>query len=305
MTYSRDQSILFKTKSPQMLAGRLHISLEKLYELLDDPKPYKIWVYKKSKKPRQIEEPRPKLAKVHKRIAKLLANIETPNYLHSAQKGRSYITNSMAHSANENCAKTDIKDFYQSIRAQEVFHLFRDRMKCAGDVAGILTKLLTINGHLPTGGSASPILSYFAYENMFDELAELAVSYGCKMTVYIDDITFTGKGATKKLLHEARRVIGKYHLKCHKNKIFQSGQPRIITGVAVTKTGNRLPNKNQKKIRKDRRLLNILLPGKNKLHVARRLAGRLYAACQIDTRWQRSAELVSRQRDALHKHFSN
>src|SRR5258705_185981 len=84
---------------------------------------------------------------------------KTPEFLHSAIKGRSYVTNASEHGPNAPTIKVDIRRFYPSIRAAAVFHFFRDHMQCAEDVAGILTKLLTVDGHLPTGSSASPILS--------------------------------------------------------------------------------------------------------------------------------------------------
>lgn len=299
MSYGRDQSILYKITSPQMLADRLRISHEELNALAADPDPYKRWLDKKSG--RLIQEPRPKLAKVHRRIALLLARIETPTYLHSAKKGRSYISNASAHSVDEGCVKIDVRKFYPSARGQAVYHFFRDRMICAEDVAGILAKLLTVDGHLPTGSSASPIISYFAYEDLFDELNALATSLGCTMTVYVDDIVFTGAGATRRLLFEARKAIGKRHLHGHKTKLFRPGQPRIITGVAVTKEGLRLPNKRQIHIADDQRLFDALPPGKDRLIVARRLTGRLFEAGQIDPKWRKRAEAMAVQRDALQR----
>jgi RNA-directed DNA polymerase len=112
---------------------------------------------------RQIQDPKPLLKKIHARVALLLARIETPDYLHSAIKGRSYITNAATHRELTSTVKLDVKKFYPSARAQAVFHFFLDRLHCARDVAGILTKLLTVDGCLPTGGNASPILSFWAY----------------------------------------------------------------------------------------------------------------------------------------------
>ena len=99
MSYGRDQSILYKVTSPQMLADRLCISRDELNAIVADPDPYKRWLDKKSG--RMIQEPRPKLAKIHRRIAVLLARIDTPAYLHSAKKGRSYISNASAHSVED------------------------------------------------------------------------------------------------------------------------------------------------------------------------------------------------------------
>ena len=299
MSHERNQSILYKVTSPQMLADRLLIDRDELDAILADPDPYKRWIDKKSG--RAIQEPRPRLAKVHRRIASLLARIDTPSYLHSAKKGRSYISNASVHSVDCGCAKIDVRRFYPSTRAQAVYHFFLDRMACAADVSGMLAKILTVDGHLPTGSSASPIVSYFAYEDLFDELATLAEASGCTMTVYVDDIVFTGAGATRRLLFESRKAIGKRHLHGHKTKLFRPGQPRIITGVAVPSHGLRLPNRRQVRIAADQKLLDALPLGREKLKVARRLTGRLFEASQIDAGWRARAEEMAAQRDALQR----
>ena len=299
MSHDRNQSILYKVTSPQMLADRLLISREELDTLLADADPYKRWIDKKSG--RAIQEPRPRLGKVHRRIAMLLARIDTPPYLHSAKKGRSYISNAAAHSVEDGCVKIDVRKFYPSARAQAVYHFFLDRMACDGDVAGMLAKLLTVDGHLPTGSSASPIVSYFAYEDLFDELAVLAEACGCKMTVYVDDIVFTGAGATRRLLFAARKAIGKRHLHGHKTKLFRPGQPRVITGVVVTKNGLRLPNRRQVRIADDQRLFDDLPLGREKLILARRLTGRLIEASQVDAGWRVRAQAMAALRDDIQR----
>lgn len=299
MSHDRNQSILYKVTSPQMLADRLLISREELDTLLADADPYKRWIDKKSG--RAIQEPRPRLAKVHRRIAMLLARIDTPPYLHSAKKGRSYISNAAAHSVEDGCVKIDVRKFYSSARAQAVYHFFLDRMACDGDVAGMLAKLLTVDGHLPTGSSASPIVSYFAYEDLFHELAVLAEACGCKMTVYVDDIVFTGVGATRRLLFAARKAIGKRHLHGHKTKLFRPGQPRVITGVVVTKSGLRLPNRRQVRIADDQRLFDDLPLGREKLILARRLTGRLIEASQVDAGWRVRAQAMAALRDDIQR----
>ena len=301
MSHPRHQSIFYKITSPKMLADRLRISEQDLYFIILSKSNYRVWRDKKSG--RLIQEPRKLLSKIHRRVAYLLSKIDTPDYLHSAKKGKSYISNAMSHSVDEGCVKIDIAKFYASVRIQAVFHFFKDRMKCAPDVAGIMSRLLTIDGYLPTGSSSSPIISYFTYEDLFEELAALANSRGCKMTVYVDDIVFTGGRATSIILYEARKIIGSYHLRGHKTKVFRPKQPRVITGVAITRAGGRLPNRRQALIATDLSLFERLPPGRDKLNVARRLAGRLYEASQIDPTWRLQAEKIAGQRNTLHRMY--
>lgn len=258
---------------------------------------YIFWTDKKTERP--IQQPKPILDHVHKRVGTLLARIETPEFLHSAIKGRSYITNAMQHAPDHPTVKIDIKKFYPSTRAQAVFHFFRDRMLCDGDVAGMLAKLLTVNGHLATGSSVSPILSYFAYEDMFAEIEALAVARNCQMTCYVDDMIFTGPRATRRLIYEAIQIIRRYRMRGHKTKIFNAGQPKVITGVAVTRTGSRLPNKRQKNISDELVKIEKALNSDDCLDMMESLVGRMYEAAQIDNSWLPRAKAASIQKNRL------
>lgn len=243
---------------------------------------------------RSIQWPKPKLRAVHKRASILLSRIETPEFLHSAIKGHSYITNATEHTTAHPSVKVDIKKFFQSVRAAAVFHFFKDTMKCKEDVAGILTVLLTVDGHLPTGSSVSPILSYFAYCDMFDKIQKLALARGCTMTCYVDDMTFTGPGASRLLQYEVRRIISEYRLIAHKTKRFKAGQPKVVTGVALTDRGKRLPNRRQKAIANDTSAYKAAGSDEERLKIGRRLMSRLYEAANVDPAWMQRAEEMRR-----------
>ena len=213
--------VSIRSSLPAQLATvlRLKQSELKLLEEADDN--YIRWTDQKTR--RAMQKPRLLLEKVHRRVGILLARIETPKFLHSAVKGRSYISNAEQHAIDKPTVEMDICKFYPSFRALAVFHLFRDRMACAGDVAGILARLLTVDGYLATGSSVSPILSYFAYEDMFSEIEELAVQRGCEMTCYVDDLVFTGPAATGRLVHDLTPIVRRYRLRAHKIKGLSGG----------------------------------------------------------------------------------
>ena len=296
-SYARDQSRLYKIKSPAQLADILLLQQPalKLFERAWDN--YIRWTDKKTG--RQIQMPKPPLKKVHRRVGILLARIETPEFLHSAVKGRSYISNAKRHASDKPTVKIDLRKFYPSARAQAVFHFFRDRMLCAGDVSGILAQLLTVDGHLATGSSASPILSYFAYEDMFGKIEDLSVQSKCEMTCYVDDMVFTGPGATRRLLYNIIQVVRRYRLWGHKTKVFKARQPKVITGVAVTKVGRRLPNQRQRIIAEETAALGATQTDAERLAIMRSLTGRLFEATQVDPTWRPRALRLSAEMHGL------
>jgi RNA-directed DNA polymerase len=245
-----------------------------------------------------VQWPKPALRRLQQRGARLLSRIETPDFLHSAVRGRSYITNARAHAATYPSVKVDIKKFFQSVRAAAVFHFFKDKMQCAPDVSAILTKLFTIDGHLATGGNVSPILSYFAYMDMFSEIEALAKHFDCIVTCLMDDMTFTGPRASPNLIYQVRKIIGRNRLQAHKTKKFRASQPRVITGVAITKVGIRVPNKRQAVIADDIRSLNSTISNTARLNMLPQIIGRAYEAAQIDPRWRNRAEgLVTHRKE--------
>lgn len=277
-------SALFKITSPARLAKALCVSPERLSYLLSNADGnYSVWQHKQTG--RTIEEPKELLKVVHARVAWLLGQIETPDYLHSGVKKRSYITNAAQHSAEAGGIKLDVKKFFPSARAAAVCHFFHDVMEYPMDIASRMTTLLTYSGHLPTGGNASCILSFWAYKPMFDEIAALAAANGCRFTLYVDDITMTGQFATRAMQQEARRIIGKYRLRAHKNKVFAPRQPRIVTGVAVTRRGRELPNRRARAIADMTAQINSAPTAAEKLHMLPKLVGRVSEAVEVDSQW--------------------
>lgn len=291
-------SALFKLTSPARLARALCISLSQLDYLVNNAaKNYCVRTDRKTG--RLIEEPKALLKQVHSRVAWLLAQIETPDYLHSGVKKRSYVTNASEHSVAGGAVKLDVKKFFPSVRTAAVCHFFHDVLEYPIDVASRMTALLTIDGHLPTGGNASCILSFWAYKPMFDEVAALATARGCAFTLYVDDMTVSGAFATRAMQLEARRIIGNHHLRAHKNKVFAPRQPRIVTGVAVTTRGLELPNRRAKAIATTLSEVAAARTDSERLALMPSLIGRVSEAAEVDPSWTaRKQAAVTMQREA-------
>jgi len=294
---------LYAINSKRDLARRLStpavpVSIEALEKLAKDAGNFRLFCAKSSGG-RAIQEPVRELQKIHKRIHTLLSRIETPTYLHSARKGMSYLTNARSHNASAATIKIDVKKFFQSVPRTAIRKFFADSMKCRGDVASILADILTYEGHLPTGSSASPIVSYYAFKKMFDELRELAVSADLRMTCYVDDITFSGDAANRGTLFSAHKIIRKYGLKSHKMKTFSPSQPKIVTGICNTVSGERVPNKLHQKIGSGFRELRAASSDEDKLKVLRPLLGRLEAARQIEKAFGARAKTLRSEMKSL------
>lgn len=287
-----DRCHLFGIGSPRVLARRLGWELDKLDQLAASGQ-YRVYNHKKTG--REIQEPNAALQSLHRQIHRYLSRIETPDYLHSAIKGRSYLTNARAHVGTGSLIKIDIAKYYQSVPQHRVMHFFRDKLRCAPDVAGLLANLICFCGHLATGSAVSPIISYFAYKDLFDELAELAVSNGLVMTCYVDDITMSGPGASRLVLHQARTLIFRAGLRGHKDRYFSGYDAKVVTGVIVGVNRIGLPFSRWQKIRAATQAMNTCEDRSERLALYPALVSRLYEATQIDPRCRLQAEFYHRQ----------
>lgn len=200
-------------------------------------------------KPRNIQQPLGDLREVQNRVQTLLSRIELPTYLHSARKSKSYRTNAAAHLTSGAAFRIDIKKFYESASDVYVQKFFQARLKCSPDVSHFLTEIVCFRRRLPTGSPISPIISFFAYAEMFDQINEMAKKNKLSMTLYVDDIFLSGDGLEGKMVADVAKILRKYDLIGHKVAFYKPNKTRVITGVAVTNKTLSITHKRKRKIR--------------------------------------------------------
>lgn len=149
-------------------------------------------------------------------------------------------------------------------------------MKCAPDIANILTNFTTIDlsrsllknpkevydfldsknvncfNHLISGDPTSQILSYLVNHRMFDEMQTLSEKNNVKMSIYVDDITFScERRINSAFKNNVFAIIAKYgyHVSKHKVKSYGKRSPKLVTGVVIDAQGNlQIKNSLRKKI---------------------------------------------------------
>lgn len=287
---------LYALISPKFLACRLSVpkytvTPDDIAALANNAENYNLFVKnsKDGRKPRPIQEPKRKLQAIHARIHKLLSRVTVPPYLHSAVKGRSYLSNASAHARDVPVIKIDVKKFFPSVPRVAVYRFFHESLRCRRDVAGLLADLLTFNARLPTGSSASPIIAFYAFKPMFDAVDALAKAHNLTMTCYVDDMVLSGPGATKGVLFEVRKIIAQFGLKSHKAHAFGPSEPKVVTGVCVAVEGQRVPNRLHLKIKNGFDALAATTAPDARTKILRPLLGRLEAAAQIDPAFKAKA----------------
>lgn len=228
-----DQSLLYALSSRKSLATLLGTALGRLQALADQPDNYRVLSIENAGKKRVIEIPKPALRQVQRRIFELLDGIEKPDYLHSARKQRSYITNARVHVGAVPLLKLDLKQFYPSVDRARIYRFFKDALKCSPDVSGPLAKLCTVDGHVPTGSCTSQSIAFFASKALFDDLHFHSVLHQVRDSYYVDDLTWSGLNATPSFLWGAKQIIHRHGFKYHGERCYTAEQRKLVTGVLI------------------------------------------------------------------------
>lgn len=274
---------LFKVLTKKRLAELLLTSEGQLKKLVASDELYSSWTEtKKNGGTRGIEAPYPHLKKVQKRVANLLQAIEAPDYLMAPVKNRSYVTNAALHIGSRSYRLLDIEDFFPSCSEKRVFWFFNTCMQCNEDVSAILAAICTRNGRLPQGSPCSPILAYFSYIDMWEEIAQITKSSGNKLSIYADHITISGDsvlGETVWLVKQALHKRGhKFNVKKERSIV---NKPVEITGVIVSTDKLLLPNRQHEKLHKTLIERSLVRSPKTRAKLDQKIRGRVAQANQI------------------------
>lgn len=211
---------------------------------------YKEWTKKTDgKKDRLIEEPLPILSGVLSRLHQILSKVETPDYLMSGKKKIKPRDNAETHSNNSYMVNVDIESFYQSTKREFVYTAFRDTFGQANDVASLVADLVTYKGHIPTGTATSQLVAFWAYKRTFDRIDTLCKQKEIKMSVWVDDITFSStKPFSESWVSDVQKIMKNVDLslKPKKTKKYGANEFKTVTGSAISPDGNILV-KNEKR----------------------------------------------------------
>ena len=289
--YPIHQCALYKCKSKKKLESLLTIEPGNLKNIQHTIKYHSFDIYKKnSDEKRRITAPKRTLKAVQKRTLSLLQYIERPSWLISGEKGKCYIDNGVAHLNANYMLAVDIKKFYDNCRRNSVYLFFANRMHTSPDVAEILTDIVTHNNGIPTGCPTSQLIAYYAYEDMFKQISRCAESYGCRFTLYVDDMTFSSSEsfAWQRLAREVDIILRRFghRPKYSKVKFYSKDTAKPITGTIVTPNHDLdVPNSLQKKVYDNFQSLKVL-DEQGKMEEAARtkqkLIGQIQASRNID-----------------------
>lgn len=184
-------------------------------------------------KVRDLAYPNGRLRAVHERFKYHLDKIKQPNYLFSPRRERSQRDNAEIHLDQQQYLTLDLKQFYPSTTDDMVRKWLCQGLGMYEDVAGLLTHLSTIDGKVSFGSPLTPVLCSLVHRPMFDAIAEICDHKGLKYSVWVDDVTISGRFVPAEVLAKIRDVVRAAGMRSH-DIVYRSGnRPVFITGIGV------------------------------------------------------------------------
>ncbi len=259
-------SSLYKKYQLKYLANRLNVGHVHLESIINSATP--LYYTKEEKKidsrtgeykryedgtikTRRIDAPITKLKSIQKSINnEFFSNIIFPENIQGGVKGRSNITNALAHKGNKYLLCTDLQDFYPSITNKMVYNVFLAMDGVSNQMASILTKLTTVNYKVPQGAPTSSYIANLVMSEVDKELMKICEENGITYTRFIDDLTFSGPNDFRHLIGPMFHIITSAGFKISHRKTSYNGTQEI-TGIIVSNNSIEAPHSIKNKAAKE------------------------------------------------------
>jgi RNA-directed DNA polymerase len=228
--------------STRYLGAVLGIAPEVLLDLAENVesiyKPFTLVQEKRGReKKRPIDNPVFPLKPVQTRIkVRLLDTISFPDFVCGGVRKRSTQANAKRHVRQREVVALDIKDFFRTVTNAQVAKIWCECFGASREVAWLLTRLTTYKGHLPQGAPTSTALANLVILPVMNELNVLCRLRGTNLTVYVDDITLSGRDA-KSAISMVANALGRrgFKLAREKVKVMPAHVRQEVTGHTVNR----------------------------------------------------------------------
>lgn len=237
------------------------------------------WIIRRTaqvgRKVRNLAYPYGRLRWVHERLKHHLGKIRQPEYVFSPRGGRTQRDNASVHVGQNQFLTLDICQFYPSTTSEHVFRWAHHGAGLRADVAGLFTKLTTVDERLSFGSPLSPVLATLVHRPMFDEVHGAVTKRGLRMSLWVDDLTISGRFVPGELLTQIREIIARHGLRSHKIRYRSGSRPVTVTGIPIAKSGLVAPRALHQRVQDGYALLREAQTDTERSHVIDLLLGQL------------------------------
>lgn len=274
---------------------------------------------------RLIEEPKPVLKRLQRRILQRMLNRIPPSSdAYGFVPGRNCLHAAARHGGEAMVVSFDLRSWFLSVEYPRIFGLFR----CLGypvNVARSLTGLCSLRTprhvrarlgphpepglnrrHLPQGAPTSPALANLCSFNLDRRLSGLARSLDATYTRYADDLSFSGDAQIAPVLLKAVPAIARderFTINQTKTRAMPAHRHQVVTGVTVNQHTN-VPRRDYDRLKAQiHHLRNPDDPSRANPGKLSRLSGRIAWVEQVNppkgAKLRTSFELALQHKDPL------
>lgn len=148
------------------------------------------------KKLRHIDNPNEELKAIQRKILKrilLKQMLSLPDGMIGGVAGKSIKNNAQPHTSQPMVVTIDIKDCFPSITHHKIYNAWISILGYGDMKAALFTKLTSFRSILPQGAPTSTALCNLCLLPLFSDIKDYADAHGISFTLYVDDITISGK----------------------------------------------------------------------------------------------------------------
>lgn len=186
---------------------------------------------------REINAPNKPLKALQRRITELLMGLPKHPANFAYMKGKNIKMCAEEHLGCDVIIKMDLKDFFQSHHTARIKRKLLELTKWPSSVCGAISRICTLNGHMPQGAVSSPLLSIVLNYDMDVRIAAIASEAGFTYTRYADDVAFGATGKSNKECWDfIRRIKEEFHpykVNWDKVDVMRNSAYRFVCGVKV------------------------------------------------------------------------
>jgi len=235
------------------LLGIKPYNLSSLLYALDSYCYHEYIIPKKNGGVRIIDSPSMDLKYIQRWILdNIIDKMHVSEYAHGFVKNRSILTNAVLHIDHECVITIDLKDFFPSVKLEQVFMLFK-YYGYTKEVSFTLAKLCTYLGILPQGSPASPAITNVLCLKLDKRLGKLAESYNAVYSRYADDLTFSGTKALPSIIPVVKKIIEEegFRVNEKKTRVAYAHERQEVTGLIVNDGAVKVSKKFKRALRQE------------------------------------------------------
>jgi RNA-directed DNA polymerase len=176
--------------------------------------------------------------------------------IHPAAQGftfrKSIITNATIHLEQAQFLKIDLKDFFPSIKINEIITVFKS-LGYTHRVSFYLAAICCYGEELPQGAPTSPMISNIVASHLDNRLFKFSKRFNLKYTRYADDLAFSGENIPIKFLEYISNIVEESGFLINEKKtVLQKKKgKRILTGISIAESTLLLPRDYKRKLKQE------------------------------------------------------